>query len=205
MQRDLESGFTLVEMIVVVIIVSILALVSTTQYLNIQQRTADSERQNDTNTLVNALNKYYYNNKEYPRYNEIRDNGPSLLQVDKNALISPSDIIGPSNSGANGYGTSVTPLAWGVSSEDTKRYAYWTPGEDVYPNNFNTPVSNARTTFVLAYLKEEGVYGDQGTRVVLCGKGDNSNTSKATISSYAATSAALQAWHITGASCSNFI
>ncbi len=202
----MNRGFTLVEMIVVIVLVAILSLIATSQYVNIQQRTADTERQTDAIQVVEALEKYYSDNGEYPRYLDLRDNGPTLLKLDKNAFISPSDTftsttVPSSGNGANQYGTSLIPLAFGSQPNETKAYRYWVPGENSYPSDFTPPNTTAvRSTFILLYRKEEG--GSTATNVVYCGKGSNSYSSKSTITA-AAGSTPLSTFSITGTSCSN--
>jgi prepilin-type N-terminal cleavage/methylation domain-containing protein len=158
----MKRGFTLVEIIVVIVIVAILSLVGTSQYVNIQQRSADNERQSDILQLTSALEQYYRNNGEYPRYFDLRDNGPTLLKLDKNAFISPGDTFTSTTvpsvgNGANQYGTSLIPLAYGTQPDETKVYRYWVPGENSYPSNFTPPDTTAvRNTFIILYKKEEG-------------------------------------------------
>lgn len=193
-------GFTLVEVIVVISILSILALIVAVEFREIQPRARDTERKADITTISVALEKYFQTNGEYPSYYNMRDNGSSLLKIDKQALVSPSDNVNSGGTGANGQGTSITPLNDSPSSEDIARYIYWVPGEDSLPGI--TP--DTRDTFILGYLQEQGSYGDQGTRVYMCGRGNNVNTAKTHIAASIAPGAARGKNNITPSVCSNF-
>lgn len=201
MKRFSAAGFTLIEVIVVLGVMALLAVVTSIEYVNIQQRGRDAERKNDTMLVADALEKYFAKNGEYPRYFDLRDNGPSVLGIDKELFISPSDDA--TTGGVNGQGTSIVPLTWGPSgTDDMKRYSYWVPGENAYTADFSPPnITDTRNTFVLSYLREEGAYGDTGTRITLCGKGLNINTSKTILNT---ANVALSKYGFTSASCSNF-
>ena len=61
-----HNGFTLVELLVVVVAISILATMSIVSYNVVQKDTRDSARSSKTTVISEALEKYYRTNKEYP-------------------------------------------------------------------------------------------------------------------------------------------
>lgn len=61
-----KSGFSIVEIGIVVVVIGILATIGTVSYLAIQREARNGERQSDITILSEALEKYYEQNGEYP-------------------------------------------------------------------------------------------------------------------------------------------
>lgn len=61
-----ESGFTLVELIVVMVIIGILASLIMVNVVGVRQRARDGQRLADLKQLQNALQLYYNDNNRYP-------------------------------------------------------------------------------------------------------------------------------------------
>ena len=61
-----ESGFTLIEMLVVVAIIGLLASVVITGLGSARQKARDTRRISDIRQIQNALETYYSNNTSYP-------------------------------------------------------------------------------------------------------------------------------------------
>lgn len=60
------SGFTIVELLIVIVVIAILAAVSIVAYTNIQQRARDTQRIQDVATIVKALELHYAVVGSYP-------------------------------------------------------------------------------------------------------------------------------------------
>lgn len=60
------KGFTIVELLIVIVVIAILAAISIVAYNGIQQRGRDSQRQSDVKTIAKALELYYIDNGRYP-------------------------------------------------------------------------------------------------------------------------------------------
>lgn len=60
------NGFTIVELLIVIVVIAILATISIVAYTGIQARSRDSQREHDIKQLVKALEMYYIDNGEYP-------------------------------------------------------------------------------------------------------------------------------------------
>jgi general secretion pathway protein G len=95
--KNVTSGFTLIEILVVISIIAILTATAAVSYTNVQMKSRDGKRKSDIRAIQQALAVYYQDNGRYPPYdfvtpNELIDwctyisNG-SLQQV-KNALES---------------------------------------------------------------------------------------------------------------------
>jgi len=61
-----HSGFTIVELLIVVVVIAILAAISLAAYTNFQTRARDSLRSNDMASIMKALDLYYVDNGQYP-------------------------------------------------------------------------------------------------------------------------------------------
>ena len=60
------KGFTLVELLIVIIVIGILLSISIVAYNGAQQRARDSVRQNDISEIAKGLEQYYLVNHKYP-------------------------------------------------------------------------------------------------------------------------------------------
>ena len=60
------SGFTIVELLIVIVVIAILAAISIVAYTGIQQRARDSERKAELQTIAKAVEMYYAANGNYP-------------------------------------------------------------------------------------------------------------------------------------------
>lgn len=64
--RKTISGFTIVELLIVIVVIAILAAISVVAYSGIQQRARDSERIAEMKIVENALEMFYADNGGYP-------------------------------------------------------------------------------------------------------------------------------------------
>lgn len=61
-----RNGFTIVELLIVVVVIAILAAISIVAYGGIQERARNAQRTQDVRTIAKALELYYINNGQYP-------------------------------------------------------------------------------------------------------------------------------------------
>jgi len=64
-----KNGFTIVELLIVIVVIAILAAISIVAYNGIQQRARDTQRLQDVKTIAKALELYYIQNGVYPSSN----------------------------------------------------------------------------------------------------------------------------------------
>lgn len=60
------SGFTIVELLIVIVVIALLAAISIVAYTGIQARARDSQRQQDVKVITQALEMYYLDHGRYP-------------------------------------------------------------------------------------------------------------------------------------------
>ena len=61
-----RSGFTIIELLIVIVVIAILAAITVVAYNGIQQRARDSRRKADMALLQKALDMYYLDNGTFP-------------------------------------------------------------------------------------------------------------------------------------------
>ena len=61
-----QSGFTIVELLIVIVIIGILAAITIVAFNGIQQRARDSQRSSDVGVITKALELYYIDNGAFP-------------------------------------------------------------------------------------------------------------------------------------------
>lgn len=110
----LNKGFTLLEMIIVIAIITIMTVTISSNYLTAQKRARDARRRADAVTLQSALELYNNTNNSYPTINSITSTSwnTTLPNVLHTALVGESYIsslpFDPVNAGLYLY-TYVSP------------------------------------------------------------------------------------------------
>jgi general secretion pathway protein G len=61
-----QKGFTIVELLIVIVVIGVLAAITVVAYNGIQQRGRDAQRQSDVKAIAKALELYYVDNGKYP-------------------------------------------------------------------------------------------------------------------------------------------
>ena len=61
-----QQGFTIVELLIVIVVIGILAALVVTTFTGIQQKARDTERQTDIKAVHGQLEAYYAQNGAYP-------------------------------------------------------------------------------------------------------------------------------------------
>ena len=61
-----QTGFTIVELLIVIVVIAVLAAITTVAFSGIQQRAKDSKRTNEIAQLSKVLEMYYIDNGAYP-------------------------------------------------------------------------------------------------------------------------------------------
>lgn len=109
-----NRGFTIVELLIVIVVIGILAALVVVTYNGIQQKARDTERKTDINAMHGQLEAFQAQNGRYPTLANVNDatfRGANMKGLDPAALQDPKGsaqtlVASPA---ANGYSYQVTP------------------------------------------------------------------------------------------------
>ncbi len=135
-----QKGFTLVELLIVIIIIGILATLVIVTFTGVQQKARDSKRQTDLNALNSHLEAFYATNSYFPTITDLQSSAwisANMKGFDPTALVDPK-------------GSSITGNA---PAAGTYVYSYVTQGCTTTQPSSST---NACTSFVLTAELEGG-------------------------------------------------
>jgi prepilin-type N-terminal cleavage/methylation domain-containing protein len=145
MQKRDNRGFTIVELLIVIVVIGILAALVIIQFTNIQARARDTERKSDMRSIQSKLAEYYALNGRYPT--ALSDSGlalpvdsckaPSGTATDCSApdyaykafltaTATPADTYAASNSAtADGTGTDAGKYILYINNLETGSSTYY--------------------------------------------------------------------------------
>jgi len=111
--KNKSKGFTIVELLIVIVVIAILATLVIVTFTGIQQKARDSQRQTDINALDSHLEAYFAQNGYYPTLLDMQT--PAFISanmkgLDPQALIDPkgsssATLVGTATTSAYGYTT----------------------------------------------------------------------------------------------------
>lgn len=134
-----QQGFTIVELLIVIVVIGILAMLVITTFTGIQQQARDTERKTDINAMHSQLEAYYAQNGYYPGDAEITTG--NLTGLDPEALIAPGGTLAPDTaaSSTTRYHYNAAPDACVIANTDCVSYTLEADleenGEDNYSKN----------------------------------------------------------------------
>jgi prepilin-type N-terminal cleavage/methylation domain-containing protein len=122
-----QQGFTIVELLIVIVVIGILAALVITTFNGIQQKGRDTERQTDIKALHGQLEAYYAQNGRYPTLTNVNDatfRSANMKGLDAEALQDPKGagqtlVAAPA---ANSYAYAVTPSGCDNTTTDCTGY-----------------------------------------------------------------------------------
>ncbi len=126
--KNKQSGFTIVELLIVIVVIGILAALVVTTFSGIQKKARDTERETDIKALHGQVEAYFAQNGKYPTLANLQDNawiGENLKGLDVESAHDPKGADGNNisgSAGANQYGYAVTPT--GCNNTDTECTGY---------------------------------------------------------------------------------
>lgn len=110
-----QTGFTIVELLVVIVIIGILAAITIVSYTGVQASTRDSQRLSDMQTIIKGLEIYKLQNSIYPTSSY---NGPGGWE---SSSINPSQFLQGLKSGGLFSTVPVDP----INSSTSVEYRYY--------------------------------------------------------------------------------
>lgn len=104
-KRTSNSGFTIVELLIVIVVIGILAAITIVAFNGIQQRGRDTQRVHNITTIKKSLELFHAENSFYPTSNQIQD-----ATFRRDTLKLPDDVARATNSSSTiGYCWSTNP------------------------------------------------------------------------------------------------
>jgi prepilin-type N-terminal cleavage/methylation domain-containing protein len=94
-----QSGFTIVELLIVIVVIGILAALVITTFAGIQQRARNTERQTDVNAIAGQVEAYYATTGAYPTLTDINDatwRSNNNFKIDLKAFADPTNAASQS-------------------------------------------------------------------------------------------------------------
>jgi prepilin-type N-terminal cleavage/methylation domain-containing protein len=143
-----NKGFTIVELLIVIVVIGILATLVIVTFTGIQQKGRNAQRQTDINALNGHVEAYYAQTGYYPTVANLNDatwRSTNTKGLDPEALKDPkatSDDIAAGASSANQYGYAVTPAGCDNSTTLCDAYVLTATLEGSTPAEIYTKQSN---------------------------------------------------------------
>ena len=125
LQKRTQQGFTIVELLIVIVVIGILAALVITTYNGIQQKGRNTERTTDLKAVQGQLEAYYAQNGAYPATTNLGTTSAtnvtfiqaSMKGLDKEALRDPKGTAGDFSL-VSGTTATVTKYAYSVTADD---------------------------------------------------------------------------------------
>ncbi|GAC1387688.1 MAG: hypothetical protein NVS1B7_0050 [Candidatus Saccharimonadales bacterium] len=126
-----QHGFTIVELLIVIVVIGILAALVITTFTGIQQKARNTKRQTDIKAQYGQVEAYYAQNGKYPTLANINDatwRAANMKGLDQEALKDPkntayADVAAPV---ANSYAYAVAASDGTACDNSTKDCAQYT-------------------------------------------------------------------------------
>src|SRR5688572_1093033 len=88
-----QQGFTIVELLIVIVVIGILAALVVTTFSGIQRKARNAERQSDIKAIHTQLEAYYNEANSYPTLDQMNDSSSDartkMKSLDPEALKDP--------------------------------------------------------------------------------------------------------------------
>lgn len=112
--KSKQQGFTIVELLIVIVVIGILAALVITTFTGIQQKARNTERQTDIKAIHGQVEAYYAQNGKYPTLANLNDSTwrtANIKGLDVDALQDPKGAAATlvATPAANAYSYAVTP------------------------------------------------------------------------------------------------
>lgn len=142
-----DRGFTIVELLIVIVVIGILATLVIVTFSGIQQRARDTQRQTDINAMQGHFEAYYAQTGTYPTLAMITDatwRAANMKGLDPEALNAPDGTAISAAAAANGH-YQLTTSVGGAACTVTGTGAAMTADCDAY--TLTADLENSTTNY----------------------------------------------------------
>lgn len=105
--KNKTKGFTIVELLIVIVVIGILATLVIVTFTGIQQKARDSKRKTDINALDSHMEAFYASNGYYPTLADLQNStfvSTQLKGLDPSALTDPKGGAIAATTSPSNYG-----------------------------------------------------------------------------------------------------
>jgi general secretion pathway protein G len=111
LQKSKQNGFTIIELLIVIVVVGIVVALIINTVAGAQQRSRDTERRTDITTFASKLEVFYKEHGGYPQYGQFSNLQTAATMfpgLEENTLMAPGktefSIIPNASTNVNQYG-----------------------------------------------------------------------------------------------------
>lgn len=137
--KNKQQGFTIVELLIVIVVIGILAALVITTFTGIQRRARNTERETDIKAIHGQVEAYFAQEGRYPLITDINDadwRGNSMKGLDEGALQDPkgeNPTLVTDVEPTNAYSYITTPAGCDNDGIDCEGYTLTATLEDADP------------------------------------------------------------------------
>lgn len=139
-----KDGFTIVELLIVIVVIAVLAAISVVAYTGVQQRARDTTRTNDSTTIRKALELYKADHGTYPTGGYYTSTGANWATL-SNALrpyTGGADLPKDPINDATYYYRYLSGVGTSYDCSDGSRGNFYVIQFMMYENTSNIPASS---------------------------------------------------------------
>lgn len=109
-----QSGFTIVELLIVIVVIGILAAIVITTFTGVQKKGRDADRKSDINAIYSQVEVYFAQNSKYPTLANLNDDtwrDANVKGLTDDAIHAPNSTtdLAATGTGTDYYVYSATP------------------------------------------------------------------------------------------------
>ena len=160
--KNKQSGFTIVELLIVIVVIGILAAITIVAYNGIQARGRDAQRLSDMNAIVKGLEVYKIQTGDYPV--AVGSTGQGGWEISA-PTASNSDFLSVLRTSGVMSKVPVDPVNTGdMNTAGSKIYAYYR-----YPAGYASCDTSRGPFYILVARSGEASAASSSTRPFTCG------------------------------------
>lgn len=142
-----QNGFTIVELLIVIVVIGILAAITIVAFNGVQQRGRDAQRKSDINSIAKALEVYYLDKGYFPAAGGSTAINASWSTTADSSWQALKDLVVPAYVSSFPSDPTNTPSVFVASGANNYSYAY-------FSGTYCGATSSARQMYILVYRLE---------------------------------------------------